>query len=338
MNRVMKKSRPEKKSNASGHQRLSLEALQAWEKLKFGMFIHFGMSTFDGDEFSRGDKPSSFYAPDKLDVAQWAGVARDMGMRYAVLTAKHVSGHCLWPSRHTDYHVGTSGNRKDVVEAFVVQCRKAGIKPALYYCSWDNHHRFGSFTPTFPSDVGVKWGENMFATREYEDFQYRQLEELATRYGEIVEFWIDIPMILSQAFRHQLYYRLAELQPEALILMNHGFEANGKVSHAAWPTDVFTYETYLPPYHVHPGGHCGAPALVQLEREKVLPARGIRRHDDSSLVLGQGGPAETGRGIAGGCPVKQGPRVQPRFECSSRCPWGDPGCPGERAETVAKTS
>ena len=40
-----------------GAQRLSLDALRQWESLGYGMFIHFGMSTFDGDEFSRGDSP-----------------------------------------------------------------------------------------------------------------------------------------------------------------------------------------------------------------------------------------------------------------------------------------
>lgn len=64
-----------------GAQRLSLEQLHAWEALEYGMFIHFGMSTFDEDEFSRGDKPSTLYAPDQLDVDQWVQVARDVGMR-----------------------------------------------------------------------------------------------------------------------------------------------------------------------------------------------------------------------------------------------------------------
>ncbi|HLG39242.1 MAG TPA: hypothetical protein VI461_06215, partial [Chitinophagaceae bacterium] len=71
-----------------GDQRLSVEKLRAWEQSGYGMFIHFGMSTFDGDEFSKGDKSASLYNPDKLDVNQWAGVARDAGMKYAVLTAK----------------------------------------------------------------------------------------------------------------------------------------------------------------------------------------------------------------------------------------------------------
>jgi alpha-L-fucosidase len=67
-------------------------------------------------------------------------------MKYAVLTTKHVAGHCLWPTKLNDYHVGTSGNKTDVVEAFVNACEKRGVLPGFYYCSWDNHNRFGSRT------------------------------------------------------------------------------------------------------------------------------------------------------------------------------------------------
>lgn len=79
-------------------QRHSFQRLQRWEALGYGMFIHFGMSTCEGRELSRGDSPSIRYAPDCLDVDQWIQVARDAGMTYAVLTAKHVAGHCLWQS------------------------------------------------------------------------------------------------------------------------------------------------------------------------------------------------------------------------------------------------
>src|SRR5213593_4641814 len=94
-----------------GAQRLSLDALQKWEQLGYGMFIHFGMSTFVGQELPDGKAPSTTYAPDKLDVDQWISVARDCGMKYAVLTAKHVAGHCLWPSALTDYDIDTSSNK-----------------------------------------------------------------------------------------------------------------------------------------------------------------------------------------------------------------------------------
>jgi len=226
-----------------GQQRLSLRRLRAWETLKYGMFLTFGMSTFDGDEVSKGDKTSSFFRPDKLDVDQWISVARDAGMRYAVLVAKHTAGHCLWPSRHTAYHVGTSGNKTDVVEAFVTACRKRGLLPGLYYCAWDNRHRFGSLTPTF---ANPKTGAP-FTTQAYEEFQSAQIEELLTQYGEIGEVWIDIPAVLTRDFRNRHYTRIAELQPRAVIVMNQGL-GNGSVLNVdkVWPTDVIEIERHVP--------------------------------------------------------------------------------------------
>lgn len=230
--------------NEAGAQRLSLDELQCWEALRFGMFLHFGMSTFDGKEISPGDQPSTLYAPDRLDVDQWISVARDTGMKYAVLTTKHVAGHCLWPSRHTDYHVGTSGNPTDVVEAFVTACAKRGVLPGFYYCSWDNHHRFGSKTPT---DVG--WGEG-FVSREYLAFQTAQIEELLTQYGTVAEVWIDIPSILPRFYRQELYDRIAQLQPQAVIMMNNGIGDGSSYPVAkAWPADIIAIERFLPNSH-----------------------------------------------------------------------------------------
>lgn len=225
----------------NGDQRLSLEKLRAWENLGYGMFIHFGMSTFDRDEFSKGDKNVSLYNLDKLDVNQWVGVARDAGMKYAVLTSKHVAGHCLWPTKFTDYHVGRSGNRTDVVEAFVKACRSKGIMPGLYYCSWDNHNLFGSGTPT-----NLSWA-TAYTTAEYREFQWKQLEELLTQYGPIGEVWLDIPHFLPRDYRQKLYNQVAEWQPDAIILFNHGI-GDGSILNinTAWPTDVITIERFVP--------------------------------------------------------------------------------------------
>jgi len=119
--------KPANSGQTRGSQRLSLEKLQAWEKLGYGMFIHFGMSTFMANELPDGKSPASTYAPDQLDVAQWVSVARDAGMKYAILTTKHVAGHCLWPTKCTDYSVANSTNRTDVVEKFVNACRDKGV-------------------------------------------------------------------------------------------------------------------------------------------------------------------------------------------------------------------
>lgn len=226
---------------AEGAQRLPLAALHAWEALGFGLFFHFGMSTFDGDELSRGDRPSTDYNPTRLDVDQWVQVARDAGARYAVLTAKHVAGHCLWPTSHNDYNVSTSSNRTDVVGAFVAACEKHGVRPGLYYCSWDNHNTFGSVTPS-----RTAW-ELAYTTQAYRDFQAAQIEELLTRYGKLVEVWIDIPGVLGAEGRRRQYDQIARLQPEALVMMNHGYGNGSSLkTHYAWPTDLMAIERDLP--------------------------------------------------------------------------------------------
>jgi alpha-L-fucosidase len=233
-------------ANEPGSQRLPIEKLKQWENLAYGMFIHFGMSTYDGDELSRGDKAATFYMPDKLDVNQWVGVARDAGMKYAVLTTKHVAGFCLWPSRLTDYHVGKSGNPTDVVEAFVKACESKGVLPGFYYCSWDNHHLMGSLTPSMTAF------NEAYTTIAYRDFQWKQLDELATQYGKIGEWWIDIPGVLPRDYRNDLYHFLAAKHPDSLVVMNSGIGDGSTYSvDYAWPSDVVNLERFLPNSATH---------------------------------------------------------------------------------------
>lgn len=239
-------SRIDPENSESGAQRLSVARLRQWEALGYGMFIHFGMSTFAGQEIPDGKAPASTYNPDKLDVDQWVQIARDAGMRYAVLTTKHVAGHCLWPSRHTDYTVVTSGNTTDVIGAFVKACERRGVLPGFYYCSWDNHHLFGSLTPSL-----TKW-EKAFTTSRYQDFQTAQVTELLSQYGPIAEMWIDIPGVLGRGYRTFLYHHIAALQPDYVIMMNSGIsDGTGYNVDYAWPSDLIAIERNLPP----PSGH-----------------------------------------------------------------------------------
>ncbi|MDM8004653.1 MAG: alpha-L-fucosidase [Phycisphaerae bacterium] len=254
---------------AQGDQRLSIEQLRQWESLRYGMFIHFGMSTYVQNELPDGKAPASTYAPDKLDVDQWISVARDAGMKYAVLTTKHVAGHCLWPSKHTSYSVANSGNKTDVVEQFVKVCEKRGVLPGFYYCSWDNHNRFGSRTPSDPNTLW-EFGMNKFAEMErrtstqpsaplpayttsvYQGFQTMQITELLTQYGPIAETWIDIPGVLGRGYREYLYNHIARLQPQTVIMMNSGISSGESYPvDYAWPSDIIAIERRLPPGKGH---------------------------------------------------------------------------------------
>ena len=226
-----------------GAQRLSMERLQQFESLGYGMFISYDIQAFYKgtihgkvtDEM-RHILPT-VYAPDKLDVEQWISVARDAGMKYAVLTAKRHPGFCLWPSRYTDYTVAHSGNTTDVVERYVKACGKCGVVPGLYYPSVDFHHLNGR--P--PQD---DW---KYVTSKHQTFMTDQITELLTNYGTIGEVWIDIPNVLGRGYRTFLYEHIARLQPNAVILMNGGFQDGTKVKESVWPADLISLEVTLPP-------------------------------------------------------------------------------------------
>jgi alpha-L-fucosidase len=225
--------------------------LRKWEDLKYGIFVTFGMSTYVvgkvHPDIPDGTDPASTYNPDKLDVDQWIQIARDAGMKYAVLTTKHVAGHCLWPSRYTDLTVAQSRNTTDVVEAFMKACERRGVLPGLYYDCYDNHNRFGqvNVSPEGYYPWQEKGRTTTYTTSLYQDFQTAQVTELLTQYGPIAEVWIDIPQLLGRGYRTYLYEVIAKLQPDATIMMN-----SSKLE-TAWPTDLRCYERGLPPASGH---------------------------------------------------------------------------------------
>lgn len=225
-----------------GKQRLTLEQLKDFQSWKYGMFIHWGMSFFDGKELSAGE-PIETYAPTDLNVDQWISVARDAGMNYAVLTAKHVAGHALWPSRYGDYSVKNSADKTDVVGEYVKACRSKGLKAGLYYCAWDNTNLFGM-------KHTKDWNEyalGMTTTNSaYRDFMWNQVEELITDYNPDY-LWVDMPKVLPLDDRFKLYYRAVELKPDLIFAYNHSCQ-NGSTFDPtfAWPSDIMTLERTIP--------------------------------------------------------------------------------------------
>lgn len=203
--------------------------LAEWESLQYGMFIHYGMSTFDQSEFNEGKTPASAYHPTHLDTRQWVRVAREAGMKYAVLTAKHTAGFCNWPSG--DYDVSESPVKTDVVAEFMKACHEEGIKPGIYYCIMDGHR-----------EGGVEWEKPI--TDDYWALIKKHLTQLHTRYPGIYEQWLDIPGKLSPAQRTELYDLIKHYSPHCLVLMNVSVWTTPgiKVLPAAWPTDLLVGE------------------------------------------------------------------------------------------------
>ncbi|TSA31299.1 MAG: hypothetical protein D4R64_18355 [Porphyromonadaceae bacterium] len=215
----------------------SKSQVAGWEQLKYGMFIHFNMNTYAGAEYDNGKMPAEGFNPDQLDVDQWIRTARDAGMKYAVLTAKHTGGFCLWDSKVTwkgkeyDYDIASSGYKKDIVAQFMESCHKYNIKPGLYYCLWDDHNQ-----PVSSKD-------------EYFQLTRDHITELVTNYKGLVELWIDIPGILEPVQRAELYAIAKTHQPECMVTCNNGF-TDGSVLYN-FPADITNGERTLPPVSGH---------------------------------------------------------------------------------------
>lgn len=227
--------------------------LAAWENLKYGMFIHFGMSTFDQVEINEGNSPTEMYNPTHLDVRQWVRIAKRAGMKYAVLTAKHTAGFCLWPSG--DYDVTKSPVKTDVVAEFMKACREEGIKPGIYYCVLDGHN-----------EGGIKWEAPVGP--EYFALIKKHLTQLHTGYPGIYEQWIDIPAKLTPEQRRELYDLVKRLNPKCLILMNvsNWTRPGMTMPPEAWPTDLAVGERNSPPGPHNPNMTVdGKPYYVPLE-------------------------------------------------------------------------
>ncbi|MFE5683050.1 alpha-L-fucosidase [Streptomyces sp. NPDC056512] len=148
----------------------------AWQEAGFGLFLHFGINTFNGKEWSDGTLAPATFDPSAFDAAQWVDTALAAGAAYVILTAKHHDGFCLWPTGTTDYSVKSSPWRRgkgDVVGELAEACRKAGLKLGLYLSPWDRN------APCYADPVA------------YDAFYLRQLTELCTRYGPLYELWFD---------------------------------------------------------------------------------------------------------------------------------------------------
>jgi alpha-L-fucosidase len=223
-------------------------AQKAWLELGYGMFLHFGPNTFAGKSWGDGRFPASGFAPTHLDPDQWAGMAAEAGMKYAVLTSKHHDGFCLWPTQHSQYCTRSSPGAPDVVAAYADAFRRAGLKVGLYYSLWDLNY------PQYDDDAA------------YAAYMRAQMTELLTNYGEIVELWFDggwdkdhptrtwefreewenEPQSgLSHGERwewQELYEHIHSLQPDCLVIKNSSSDAPGQVRYH--PVDARTSEHF----------------------------------------------------------------------------------------------
>jgi alpha-L-fucosidase len=168
-----------------------------WVDARFGMFIHWDMSSIPGTEISwsrKGSKPLDItgdkagyvedpiydnlykqFNPTKFDANEWVILAKKAGMKYLVFTAKHHGGFCMWDTKQTDYSIMNTPFKRDVLKELAEACRRNDMRFGLYYSQRDWHH----------PDYGV--ADNT----KYVNYMNAQVRELLTNYGKIDIIWWD---------------------------------------------------------------------------------------------------------------------------------------------------
>ncbi|MBI4559753.1 MAG: alpha-L-fucosidase, partial [Candidatus Hydrogenedentes bacterium] len=175
----------------------------AWQELEYGMFCHFGLNTFHDLEWSDGTKDGATFNPTAFDARPWVRAAKDAGMKYLVITAKHHDGFCTFQTAQTDYGVRSSpwkGGRGDVIRAVSEACQESGVMFGFYLSPWDRHE------PKYTQP------------ETYDGYFKDHLRELLTGYGAVGEVWFDGAGSEGHVYDWAGYYALIrELQPDALI-------------------------------------------------------------------------------------------------------------------------
>lgn len=162
----------------------------AWHDLELGMFIHFAPNTWQDQEYDDLSTPLAKINPAQLDTDQWVRVAESMGAKYIIFVAKHVGGFCWWQTETTDYSVKSipwRSGKADVMAMLAESCRRHGMKLGVYISPADRKHG---------ADVGGRCKTPAEQTR-YNAIYRRQLTELLSRYGELIEVWFDGSCIID---------------------------------------------------------------------------------------------------------------------------------------------
>jgi hypothetical protein len=179
--------------------------------LRYGLYVHFDITTF-GDAPYQGTKtpnigslPATRFAPTALDVRQWARVARQAGMSFAILTAKHESGFCLWPAKDYDYSVAQSPVKTDILADFIAACKAEGLIPGIHYSIPDAR------------GIGQEYNRDAMPPLYYSLIK-RQTKELHTKYPDIQIHLFNGVGKISREQSEELKQIILHANPRCLVM------------------------------------------------------------------------------------------------------------------------
>lgn len=228
------------------------ERISWWQEARFGMFVHWGVYSVPGGEW-KGKKVLGYsehlmrkekipvteyreqlvkpFNPVDFNADEWIRTAKDAGMKYFIITAKHHDGFALFDSDVTDFNiVDASGYGKDPMPELAAACKKYGIKFGFYYS-----HAFDWEHPDAPGndwDYNNPGGDlNLFGGRDWFDVHPEllpkavkyvdekaipQIRELLVKYHPDI-LWFDTPHKLPLSENIRILKVIREIDPNVVV-------------------------------------------------------------------------------------------------------------------------
>ena len=203
-----------------------------YREARFGMFIHWGLYAIPArgewlrstEQLTREEyEPfKDEFTTENYNPKEWARMAKEAGMKYAVLPAKHHDGFCLFESKLTDFKSTNAPCGRDLVREFLEAFRAEGIRVGLYYSVIDWRH------PDFPHYGDMhhpmrnrpEYSNKNRNFDNYLEYMFGQIKELLTDYGKLDVMWFDFSygnMKCDTWKAKELIEMVRSIQPDVII-------------------------------------------------------------------------------------------------------------------------
>jgi alpha-L-fucosidase len=202
--------------------------MQWWREAKFGMFIHWGLYSVTAGEWNgKADYgewimcnckiPVKEYAdlatkfnPVKFDARVWVRMAKDAGMKYIVITAKHHDGFAMFRSMADPFNIhDATPFKRDPLKELAAECQKQGIKLGFYYSQAQDWHQPGADAVLGRWDKAQDGDFDVYLR----DIVLPHLKELMTNYGPVSVLWWDTATASMTPARTDQMKAMLKLQP-----------------------------------------------------------------------------------------------------------------------------
>ncbi|QDV87241.1 Alpha-L-fucosidase [Stieleria magnilauensis] len=209
---------------------------QLFDEGNYAMFIHWGLysqlgNKVDGKTYygigewimnprmagipvEKYKQLAGTFNPVKFDAGEIARIAKDAGMKYIVITAKHHDGFAMYHSKANDFNiVDATPFNKDPMKELAAACREAGLGFGFYY----SHNQDW----TFPGGGGGPKKDEDGNPATFDDYFTKkclpQVKEITTEYGPIEIVWFDTPGKMPKHYVEQLVEVVHKNQPRAMV-------------------------------------------------------------------------------------------------------------------------